>query len=366
MKRTFTGPIPRPGIMDIDAYVPGRSSIPGVVQFHKLSSNENPFGASPKVFQVMRNTVFNFERYPDGSSYQLRQAIGKVYGIDSANIVCGNGSDELLDLLCKAYLGPGDEAIITEYGYLLYKIQIKAMGATPITVQEKNYVVDVHAILSAVTERTKIIFISNPGNPTGTYVPVKDLFWLISMLPDHVLLVIDSAYGEYVRKDDYDSGLKLVNSSTNVVMTRTFSKAYGLAALRIGWLYTNPSVVNVLNRIRNPFNLNSIAIAIGTVAVNDQEFIRNTVEFNIFWREKMIYELDKIGLKVTPSVANFLLIHFPNKDGKRAIDADNFLTSRGYILRALDSYGLPNALRMSIGCKDANEGVINVLKEFMA
>ncbi|MBY3593091.1 histidinol-phosphate transaminase [Rhizobium bangladeshense] len=358
-------PVPRPGILDIAAYVPGKEHAPGVARVYKLSSNETPLGASPKAIEAFRAAADNLGRYPDGQAIELREAIAAVHGLNPANILCGNGSDELLGLLCHVYLGAGDEGIITEHGFLVYKIQILGAGATPVVVREKDYTVDVDAILAAVTERTKIVFVANPGNPTGTYVPVIEIRRLQAGLPKHVVLVLDAAYAEYVRRNDYEAGIEVVSSNSNVVMTRTFSKAYGLAALRVGWMYAPSEIVDAVNRVRAPFNLNAPAIAAGAAAIRDQAFVQQAVAFNQTWIETLTQALEAIGLKVTPSVANFVLIHFPEVDGKRASDADEFLTSRGYILRAVRGYGFPNALRMSVGPEEANRGVIAALGEFM-
>jgi histidinol-phosphate aminotransferase len=358
-------PTPRAGILDIAAYVPGKEHAPGVARVFKLSSNETPLGANPKAIEAFKAAAEKLEIYPDGQATALREAIAATHGLNTANLICGNGSDELLGLLAHVYLGEGDEAIITQHGFLVYKIQIRAAGATAVTVPEKDLRVDVDAILAAVTPKTKMVFIANPGNPTGTYVPMDEIRRLQSGLPKHVILVLDAAYSEYVRRNDYEAGIELVSSNRNVVMTRTFSKIYGLAALRIGWMYAPEAIIDALNRVRGPFNLNAPAIAAGAVAIRDQTFVEKAVTHNLLWLEKLTHALTTIGLKVTPSVANFVLIHFPDTDGKRATDADDFLTSRGYILRAVKGYGLPNALRMTIGTEEANRGVIETLGEFM-
>ncbi|MFT4001659.1 MAG: histidinol-phosphate transaminase [Rhizobium sp.] len=365
MSMEMSKPVPRPGILDIAAYVPGKEHAPGVARVFKLSSNETPLGASPKAIEAFRNAAGQLERYPDGQARELRQAIADVHGLNVANILCGNGSDELLGLLCHTYLGAGDEGIITEHGFLVYKIQIMAAGATPVTVKEKDCTVDVDAILAAVTEKTRMVFIANPGNPTGTYVPVSEIRRLQAGLPKHVILVLDAAYAEYVRRNDYEAGLELVSANQNVVMTRTFSKVYGLAALRIGWMYGPVDIIDAINRIRGPFNMNTAAIVAGAAAIRDQAFTEKAVAFNTLWIGRMTAALEAIGLKVTPSVANFILIHFPDSDGKRAAEADDFLTSRGYIVRAVRAYGFPNSLRMSIGTEEANLGFIDALTEFM-
>jgi histidinol-phosphate aminotransferase len=365
MSTDMTKPVPRPGILDIAAYVPGKEHAPGVARVFKLSSNETPLGASPKAIAAARAVADQLERYPDGQANELRQAIADVQGLNPANLICGNGSDELLGLLCHVYLGTGDEAIITEHGFLVYKIQIMGAGATPVTVGEKDHTVEVDAILAAVTAKTKMVFIANPGNPTGTYVPVSEIRRLHASLPKNVILVLDAAYAEYVRRNDYEAGIELVSSNANVVMTRTFSKAYGLAALRVGWMFAPAEIIDALNRLRGPFNMNAAAIAAGAAAMRDQAFIETAVSYNRMWIDKMTSALEAIGLQVTPSVANFVLIHFPDVDGKRAPEADDFLTSRGYILRAVRGYGFPNSLRMSIGPEEANRGVIETLGEFM-
>ncbi|WP_174801550.1 histidinol-phosphate transaminase [Martelella limonii] len=365
MSELMTKPTPRPGIMDIAAYVPGKSHGTGAGKVHKLSSNETPLGPSPKAVAAIQAVAEHLELYPDGQSSALREAIAAKYGLNTSNIICGNGSDELLGLLAHIYLGHGDEAIITEHGFLVYKIQILANGATPVTVKEKDQTVDVDAILAAVTERTKIVFIANPANPTGTYIPFSEVRRLHAGLPSNVLLVLDAAYAEYVRRNDYEAGLELVAENGNVVMTRTFSKIYGLAALRVGWLYGPHDIIDALERVRGPFNLNAPAIAAATAAVKDDAFTRAAVDFNTGWIERLTSELTALGLTVTPSVTNFVLIHFPDEDGKRAADADRYLSERGYILRAVAGYGFPNALRMSVGVEEANLGVIEALKAFL-
>ena len=365
MSMEMSKPAPRPGILDISAYVPGKEHAPGVARVFKLSSNETPLGASPSALEAFRSAAGHLERYPDGQAKELRQAIADVHGLNVANILCGNGSDELLALLCHTYLDTGDEGIITKHGFLVYKIQIMAAGATPVTVKEKDCTVDVDAILAAVTEKTKMVFIANPANPTGTYVPVSEIRRLHASLPKHVMLVLDAAYAEYVRRNDYEAGLELVSANQNVVMTRTFSKIYGLASLRIGWMYAPVDIVDALNRVRSPFNLNGAAIAAGAAAIRDQAFTEKAVAYNTLWIEKVTAALEAIGLRVTPSVANFVLVHFPDSDGKRAVEADDFLTSRGYIVRAVRAYGFPNSLRMSIGTEEANFGLIDTLTEFM-
>lgn len=358
-------PEPKPGIMEIAAYVPGRESAPGVAKIWKLSSNETPLGPSPAALEAIEAARRHLELYPDGAATSLREAIAEVHGLNPANILCSNGSDELLGLLSQTYLGPGDEGIYSEHGFLVYRIQILAAGATPVVAKENEERADVDAILAAVTERTKIVFLANPNNPTGTYLPVDEVRRLQAGLPRHVLLVLDAAYADYVRRNDYEAGIELVSSSNNVVMTRTFSKIYGLAGLRIGWMYAPAHVIDAVNRVRGPFNVNGLAIVAGAAAVRDRAHVDRAVAHNETWREWLTGELGKLGLRVTPSIGNFLLIHFPPNGGKTAEAADSFLTARGYILRRVSSYGFPNALRMTVGLEEANRGVVAALSEFM-
>jgi histidinol-phosphate aminotransferase len=359
-------PQPRPGVLSISAYVPGKSSAPGVARVFKLSSNETPFGASAKAVEAYRASAETVHEYPDGSASVLREAIGRAYGLDPSRIVCGAGSDELLNLLAHAYLGPGDESIQTEHGFLVYNIASLGAGATPVIVPETNHTADVDAILGAVTERTRLVFLANPNNPTGTYLPFDEVKRLHAGLPAHVLFVLDAAYAEYVRRNDYEAGLELVATSENVVMCRTFSKIHGLAGLRLGWMYGPAHVVDAVNRIRGPFNVGAPAIAAGAAAIADVAHIERSVAHNTKWLEWLTAEISRLGLTVTPSVANFILIHFPQTAGRTAKDADAFLTARGLIMRRVDAYKLPNALRMTIGSEEANRLTVQALSDFMS
>ena len=358
-------PQPRPGVLDIAPYVPGKSSAPGVAKVFKLSSNETPLGPSPKAIEAYRAVAAHLEDYPDGPASDLREAIGAAFGLDPARIICGAGSDDLLNLIARTYLADGDEAIHTTHGFLVYPIATRGTGAKPVVAAEMDYTADVDAILAAVTPRTKVVFLANPNNPTGTYIPFDEVKRLHRGLPAHVLLVLDAAYAEYVVRNDYESGLELVATSENVVMCRTFSKIHGLAALRLGWMVGPAHVVDAINRIRGPFNVNAPAIAAGVAAMRDAAHVERSRAHNTQWLGWLAEEIGKLGLKVTPSVANFLLIHFPPTPGKTAKDADAFLTKRGLILRAVGAYGLPNALRMSVGTEEANRLVVTALKEFM-
>ena len=358
-------PAPKKSVLEISAYVPGKSGVPDGVKLHKLSSNETPLGPSPKAVEAYVQAGQDLERYPDGSSLALREAIAEIHGLNAANIMCSNGSDEILGLVANAYLEPGDEAIYTEHGFLMYRIAILAAGATPIVVPETDYRADVDAILARVTPKTKLVYLANPNNPTGTYLPNEEVKRLREGLPKNAILVIDAAYAEYVRRNDYESGIEMVSTNNNVIMTRTFSKIFGLAGLRIGWAYAPLDVIDAMDRIRGPFNVNAAAISAGAKAIRDHGHVSKAIEHNEEWLVKVTRALENIGLEVTPSVGNFVLIHFTQTKGKTAADADRFLTSRGYVLRAVTGYGLPDALRMTIGSEEANRGVIETLTEFL-
>jgi histidinol-phosphate aminotransferase len=360
---TFLRPEPRPEILTIEAYTPGKSSVTGVAKVHKLSSNESPLGPSPKAIEAFRASANELALYPDGSAAALREAIGRRFGLDPSRIICGNGSDELLALLAHAYLRPGDEGLYSEYGFLEYPICIRAAGGSPVIAEETRKTANVNALLAKVSDRTRIVFVANPNNPTGTYLPYSEVKRLQADLPANCLLVIDAAYAEYVKRNDYAAGIDLASSSENVVVTRTFSKIHGLANLRIGWAYGPRNVVDAINRIRGPFNLNGPAIAAGVASLADAAHVEAAIEHNERWLPSLTDSISAIGIEVTPSVANFILLEFNNQS--TATRADAFLSARGFILRAMQAYKLPNCLRLTVGSEVANRGVVDALAEFM-
>jgi histidinol-phosphate aminotransferase len=360
-------PVPNPGILDIAPYTPGKSPVPepGRKVF-KLSANETPFGPSPHAIAAYKSAADHLEDYPEGTSRVLREAIGKAYGLDPNRIICGAGSDEILNLLAHTYLAPGDEAISTTHGFLVYPIATLANGAKNVVAEEKDLTCNVDAILAKVSPNTKLVWLANPNNPTGTYIPFDEVKRLRAGLPSHVVLVLDAAYADYVSKNDYEIGIELVSTTDNTVLTHTFSKIHGLAALRIGWMFGPANIVDAVNRIRGPFNVSVPAQLAAVAAIQDTAHVDMSRVHTIKWRDRLTEEFTRLGLKVTPSVCNFVLVHFPTTKGKTAADADAFLTKRGLVLRALGNYNLPHALRMTIGTDEANELVIAALAEFMA
>jgi histidinol-phosphate aminotransferase len=359
-------PVPNPGILDIAPYTPGKSpkAEPGRKVF-KLSANETPFGPSPKAIEAYKNAAAHLGDYPEGTSRILREAIGRAFGLDPDRIICGAGSDEILNLLAHAFLSQGDEAISTTHGFLVYPIATKANGAVNVIAPETDFTANVDAILKLITPRTKLVWLANPNNPTGTYVPFDEVKRLRAGLPGHVLLVLDAAYADYVSRNDYEMGIELVATSENTVMTHTFSKIHGLAALRVGWMFAPAHIVDALNRIRGPFNVSTPAMLAAIAAIEDTAHQQMSMTHTETWRNQLTEELTKLGLKVTPSVANFVLIHFPLDTGRTAADADAFLTERGLVLRGLKNYRLPHALRLTIGTEEANRLVIEGLRDFM-
>jgi histidinol-phosphate aminotransferase len=354
----------RPGVLAVDPYVPGRSKLAGAGAVIKLSSNETPLGPSPLAIEAYREAASRLDRYPDSTYTTLREALGAAYGLNPAHIVCGNGSDELFHVLAQAYLGPGDEAIYTEHGFLVYRIAILAAGAKPVIAPERNLTADVDAILERVTPRTRAVFIANPNNPTGTYLAYQEVRRLRNELPENVLLVLDGAYAEYVNKNDYEAGIELVATTANTVMTRTFSKIYGLAAARVGWAYAPAPVADALNRIRSPFNLGGPSSAAAVAALQDKAHIGRAKAHNEHWRGGVTRELREIGYDVRESAGNFVLIPFGKEPGRSARDADAYLNSKRIILRQLGSYKLPHALRMTIGLEHENRATLDALREF--
>jgi histidinol-phosphate aminotransferase len=359
-------PQPRPGILDIAPYIGGEARIPGIERPVRLASNENPYGASPSAVAAYHAASAELHRYPDGSAAALRQAIAEAHGLEAERIVCGAGSDELLTLLVRGYAGPGDEVLVSRHGFLVYPIAARSAGATPVEAQEDRLRIDVDALLAAVSERTRLLLIANPSNPTGSYLTPAELERLHAGLPRHVLLVIDAAYAEYVTAADYHAGAELARRHGNVVMTRTFSKIYGLAALRLGWAYAPPAVADVLNRLRGPFNVPGPTQAAGIAALGDAAFVETCRSENARWRAWLAGAVREIGLVPHPSVCNFLLVEFPREPGRDATAALGYLKSRGILVRGMGAYKLPHTLRITIGSEAETRAAAAALGEFMS
>jgi histidinol-phosphate aminotransferase len=361
-----SSPVPRPGVLDVPLYVPGKSKLTGDGPVIKLSSNETPLGPSPHALAAYRAAADNMERYPDGAATALREAIADHAGLDPAHLVCGAGSDELFHLLAQAYLGPGDEAIYTAHGFLVYRIVILAAGATPVIAPEPELRASADQIIAKLSPRTRAVFIANPNNPTGTYMPADELARLRAALPEHVLLVLDGAYAEYVGQDNFDAGFGMVAQSRNTVVTRTFSKIHGLAAARVGWAFCPETIAQVLNRIRSPFNVSGPGMAAAIEAIRDTDHVARAVAHNAQWRAWLSAQLRDCGIDVGVSHAHFVLAHFSAQGEKTAAAADAWLQARRIIVRRLEAYGLPHALRISVGLEPENRALASALADFMA
>jgi histidinol-phosphate aminotransferase len=357
---------PRPGILGITPYKGGEFAVPGKRRVIRLASNECPLGPSPQAVEAYRREAAELHRYPDGGVAALRTALAAHHGLDPERIVCGNGSDELLSLLAQAYAGPGDEVLYSEHGFLMYPIAARAVDATPVAAPERHLTADPEALLDRVTERTRVLFLANPNNPTGSYLGAETVAELRARLPERVLLVLDAAYAEYVGRNDYDAGQALVRSHDNVVMVRTFSKIYGLAGLRLGWAYCPPAVADVLNRVRGPFNVTRPAQAAGVAALADAAHVAAARALNDRMLPWFVAETRKLGLDPRPSVGNFVLLRFPASTARTAPRADEVLKSHGILTRRMEGYGLPDALRVTIGTEDDMQAVLGALTEYMA
>jgi histidinol-phosphate aminotransferase len=356
---------PRPGILEIEPYVGGKAEIETGERALKLSANESAIGPSAKAIAAYQAFASELHRYPDGGATRLRRAIGRRFNLDPERVVCGAGSDELIALIVRAYAGPGDEVLHTEHGFLMYKLAALGAGAHSVAAPETNLRADVDALLARVTSRTRIVFIANPNNPTGSYLPAQEMKRLRDGLPPDVLLVIDAAYAEFVSSPDYTSGIELARELPNVVMTRTFSKLFGLAALRVGWMYSAAGIADVLNRVRGPFNVSQPAQEAAIAALDDMEHQAAGRAHNDRWLPWLAAKLTALDLEVWPSAGNFLLVGFPRQPGRNADAANAWLERHGIIPRQMGAYGLPHCLRFTVGRAEENERLVGALGEFM-
>ena len=357
-------PRPRPEVLSVQPYVGGEDAVAGVNRAVKLSSNEGAFGPPPAAMAAYARAAGELHRYPDGACAGLRRAIGARFGLDPARIVCGAGSDELLSLLCQSYGGPGTEVVMSRHGFLIYEIAGALAGASVVKAPERRLTADVDALLACVSPATRLVFLANPNNPTGSVLPASEVERLRAGLPSEVLLVLDAAYAEYVDRPDYDAGAELVDAGDNTVMTRTFSKVFGMGGVRLGWAYAPAAVADVLNRARGPFNVGRPAQEAGIAALAEPGWLERGRAHNARARAWLAAELQRIGLRVWPSEANFLLVEFEHPE--RAEAADAFLRARGLIVRSTRSYGLPSCLRVTIGTDEECALVAEALAAFMA
>lgn len=363
MPSLATRPVPQKGILEIAPYVPGRSDAPKGVTLVKLSANESPLGASPKAIAAHQAVANTLHVYPEGSSRLLREALAEVHGIDASRIVCGFGSDDILHLLAQVYLGPGDEAVMSQFGFNVYPIITRGASAEIVMAPETDYRADVENILAAITPRTKVVFLANPNNPTGTYLPKAEVERLHQALRPDILLVLDSAYAEYVTAEDYSVGIDLVDTSENVVMVRTFSKM-GIAGERVGWMYGPEHIVDAVNRIRGPFNVTLSGQAAAAAAAQDVEFTAELRTHNAKWRSWLTLALNSNAIRVPPSQGNFVLALF--EDAVTAKAAFSALRDEGLLVREMHGYGIPHGLRISIGLEEPMRRVVAILKAFGA
>ncbi len=355
-------PAARPAVFSVPPYVGGESHLNGVSRVIKLSSNEGAFGPPPGAIAALQTVASKIHRYPDGGAVELRNAIGRHFDLDPARIVCGNGSDDLISLLIQSYGGPGTELVMSRHGFLIYEIAARLAGMEVRKAAERDLTADIDAMLAEVTPATRLVFLANPNNPTGTLVPSAEIARLRRQLPSHVLLVLDAAYAEYVEDGDYDPGVGLVDANENTVMTRTFSKIFGLGGLRLGWAYAAPAIIDVLNRTRMPFNVSGPAAAAGIAALAEQGWVQSSRSHNTRARAELAARIQRAGFHVWPSSANFLLADLETPD--RAAAADLHLRSRGIIVRRVAAYGLPQCLRITIGTDDECAAAADALDEF--
>jgi len=356
--------LPKPNNINAQKYVAGMSFFKKKLARIKLSANESALGPSPKAKKEYIKVSKSFARYPDSDGSYLRESLGNKFKLDKNRIILGAGSDQIFELICKAYLKKGDEVILPKFSFIIYRIYSRMNGAKVIYSKEDNFKVSVRDILKKVTRKTKIVFIANPNNPTGTYVSKKDLLFLRKKLRSNILLVVDDAYFEYVKQKDYSSALKLFSKFKNVAITRTFSKIYGLAGLRVGWGYASKEIIDVLNKIKPPFNINSAALSAASAAVKDTAWLNKEIKHVNNWNKKMFNEFEKMKIETNKSYSNFLLVNF-NKVKINSSKVFKLLAKAGILVRKMDVYGIKNSLRITIGKSEENRKLIFKMKKIL-
>lgn len=357
----MSGIAPRPGILDITPYVGGESRVAGVSRVIKLASNESALGPSPRAVDAIRAAAAEVHRYPDGGCEGLREALGRRFALDPARIVCGAGSDELIGLLARSYCGPGDEVLYTEHGFLMYPIAARTAGATPVAVPERNLRADVDALTAAVTDRTRILFLANPNNPTGTFFSRDRLCAFLDQVSPETLVVLDEAYFEYVDAPDYPNGLSLLARYPNLLVLRTFSKIYGLAGIRVGYGVGAPELIDILNRVKLPFNANALGQEAAVAALDDAEFVARSLQVNREGLRHLHEYFSGADIPYVPSVANFIMVLLP-VPGEELFDK---MQRRGVLVRPLRGFGVPEAIRVTVGRAEENARFISVFEEAM-
>ena len=356
----------QPGITELSPYQPGKPIEElerelGIVDIIKLASNENPLGPSRVVIESITGQLAELARYPDGSAYQLKDKLQAKLGIDPAMVTVGNGSNDVLELVARVFLGPGLESIVSEHSFVVYPLVTKSLGAELIVIPAIDFGQDLNATRAAISDRTRVIFIANPNNPTGTWVDKQSLLSFLDAVPEEVLVVLDEAYAEYVAEPDYPNGLELVDDYPNLIVTRTFSKAYGLAGLRMGYSVSHPDIADLMNRVRQPFNVNAMSLAAALVALDDEAYLKESVRVNNEGMKMLTDACDQLGLGYIPSVGNFLTIDF----GCDAMPIYDGLLQEGVIVRPIGVYGLPNHLRVTVGLPLENKRFIDSLKKLL-
>jgi histidinol-phosphate aminotransferase len=354
--------LPKPNKIVAEKYVAGLSKFRNKAAKVKLSANESALGPSPKAIKEYLKLSKNFKRYPDSEGVNLRKTIAKKFKLDFNRIILGSGSDQILELICKAFLRKGDEVIVPKYSFLIYRLYSRINGAKVLYSKEKNFTISVDDILKKVNKKTKIVFLANPNNPTSTYVDKKKLLFLRKKLRSNILLVVDDAYFEYVKQKDYSSGLQLFSNFKNVIVTRTFSKIYGLAGLRVGWGYGSKEITNSLNQYKPPFNINSPALSAAEAAIQDNAWLNKEIKHVKKWNDKFFKEFEKLNIETNKSFTNFLLINF-DKVKKNSSIIFRRLAGAGILVRKMNNYGIKNSLRVTIGKNDENKKLILKLKK---
>jgi histidinol-phosphate aminotransferase len=356
--------LPKPRKIDVERYIGGLSKLKKIDNPIKLSANESALGPSPKALEAFQKDKDKVFKYPESDSNSLRNVIGKILNIDEERIICGSGSDQIFDLVCRLFIEPGDEVVVTEFGFIMHRIYASLYQAKVILAKEEKFKASVDEILKKISNKTKIVFIANPNNPTGTYIPKNSMLDLRKRLRSDILLVVDDAYFEFLNKEDYVSGLELFKNSENVLITRTFSKIYGLAGLRLGWAYSSKKIINAMYQIKPPFNVNRAALAAGIEAIQDNEWTQKAIEYNTLWSKKIFSVLQEYKIKINEPTANFFLMNFD----QTKINSDKVfeeLSNKRLILREMKQYKIPNALRLTIGDEQANEHFIKSIGKIL-